>query len=128
MRSVIIHIPYNIMADETINFYNIPIFALSIRIISIIAKHLNEKSILPTKDNIHRDYRGLQEYSNVHNKEINSSKDPTATIIKIWGKQNVTFGDLILILELMDRYHIVDEIDCFLRKFFLFLKKKTSGN
>lgn len=111
------------MAYENINFKLIPLSAISTRTIGIIAKYLNEKSILPTEDDRHRDYRGLQqcaEIDDVHNKEINSSKDPTATIIKIWGKQNASFGDLREILECIDRYHIIVDTDEFFRKFFLF--------
>lgn len=98
-------------------FGAIPIRALNISSRSILSKSLNIEQVIPSREGQQRDYRGLaqlMEFAYNDLVTIQRSNDPTKALLDSY--QNTVKGakstikDLLLMLEAVGRYDVIDDV------------------
>lgn len=98
-------------------FESIPLKAINMSSRSILSKSLNIEQIIPSKDGHQRDYRGLAQLMEFPYNDlvrVQKSNDPTKVLFDsflstIKGHQS-SIKDLILMLETIERYDVIDDV------------------
>ena len=91
--------------------FDVPIEVMSNSSRAIFSKLLNPIKLIPTKENITRDWRGLSGllgFSSDHVTLFASTNDPTGSLLKEWS----TFEDssiikLLYCMQKMDRFDVI---------------------
>ncbi|KAI1289171.1 Myeloid differentiation primary response protein MyD88 [Halotydeus destructor] len=94
---------------------HMPLRALGISSRSFLSQSLNPEQILMTFKGLPRDHRGLAELIGLSYAELKNYQrdvDPTKVLLEAMGVSTVqrTFGDLMMMLEQLERFDVVEDI------------------
>lgn len=96
----------------TLKFDKVPIGALSIKTIQVLATGFNDTKVFLTEDGFPRDYRGLAYFAGIDVRDVSNESNPTLKLFNQWSKQTkntCTLAKLQQIFGLIDRYDIYDD-------------------
>lgn len=104
-------------------FESTPLRAINMSSRSILSKSLNIEQVIPSEDGYQRDYRGLAQLMEFPYNDlvtIQRSSDPTKVLLDSYlntvkGGRS-TIKNLLLMLEAIERYDVIDDVTDSLRK------------
>lgn len=97
--------------SHNVDLSQIPLSALKENTHSILSSGLNHHKILPNKDGLPRDWRGIAHLIGLNGVEtgwLGTKEDPFCALLSHWSKN----GNLSLLqnyLEVIDRYDVLDD-------------------
>ncbi|KAE8740820.1 Myeloid differentiation primary response protein 88 [Frankliniella occidentalis] len=99
-----------------IDLSEVPIAALRDRTRRLLEESLNEARVLPTDENIPRDWRGLAHFTGINTLSLAKSTNPCSEILKLWDEDKLSKGDkrpslrdLLNIFAQIDRWDVYDD-------------------
>lgn len=104
------------LSHEQPNFNAVPISALSSKSIEVLSKQLNPLKVIPSENGLSRDWRGFLQFATNQNNHNILKTDPMKDVLRIWSSnhQNATLGQLVNILQNIDRWDVIDDArECF---------------
>lgn len=109
--NLISSILFKLMGETGLDFSKIPLSALKKATQNVLSTGLNQPKVIPNKDGLPRDWRGLAHLIGLNGVEtgwIATTADPLLALLNHWGKN----GNLNLLenyLEIIDRYDVLDD-------------------
>ncbi|KAM7360453.1 myeloid differentiation primary response protein MyD88-like [Cochliomyia hominivorax] len=116
---------------ENPDFKKAPLQALSVETLRKLSNFLNNLMIIHASNGYERDWRGLASLAQQSNKrdlQTLQTNDPCKRVIELWCEHNsatATFGNLIIYLGLIDRWHIIEDIQENFKQDFLHYQQAT---
>ncbi|XP_034247483.1 myeloid differentiation primary response protein MyD88 isoform X2 [Thrips palmi] len=93
-----------------------PVTKLRDRTKTLLSASLNQLRVIPTDDNIPRDWRGVAHFAEVNTRSLSQSSTPFEDVLKQWVENKLTsegspptFKDLQDILGQIDRWDVYDD-------------------
>lgn len=99
----------------------------------LISALLNPKKIIPNERGLCRDWHGLAELCSIGGEiipNIERSSDPVSKVLEIWAEKNKndsTIKKLVLFLEMLDRFDVIDDITPLLDKDVEYFRANPNG-
>lgn len=120
---------------EQLNFDEVPISILSIKSKEVLSKQLNPLKVIPSENGLSRDWRGFLQLATNRSDYHISKTDPMKEVLECWSSnhKNATLGQLVNILQSIDRWDVIDDArECFRKYKMIFvlhsiLMKKEIG-
>lgn len=104
------------LSHEQPNFNAVPISALGSKSIEVLSKQLNPLKVIPSENSLSRDWRGFLQFATNRNDHHIQKTDPMKDVLRIWSSnyENATLGQLVNILQNIDRWDVIDDArECF---------------
>ncbi|CAL1684466.1 unnamed protein product [Lasius platythorax] len=100
----------------TIDLSTVPLVGISVVSKQIIAAMLNPTKVLPSDNNLPRDWRGLAHLLELNGEIMSllvSHSDPTTYMLTMFekNKKNITIKNFQTMMEQMDRWDIIDDTE-----------------